>query len=196
MFNAGNATTTWKLLNSTVSGNSAFANTGGVYVRGNDGEFQNSTIAFNTTHGGPNKYGGGLAIKSTNNVDLQSVLLSNNTTNLDDGNGPLIDDLGGLSTATTTGANNLVYFPSTVATPGGTILLTDPMLKGLSSNGGDTATHSMSPLSVAIDAGNNALGAGSDQRGSGFPRTLGAQTDIGAFEFDASDVIFANGFDS
>jgi len=196
MFNLGNATGPWTLQNSTVSGNTAsFANTGGVYVRGNDGAFKNSTIAFNSTFNADVKYGGGLAIKSANNVDLQSVIISNNTTNTGGGDGQEIDDLGGLSTATTTGANNLVYFPSTVATPAATILLTDPMLGALASNGGDTATHAISPLSPALNTGNNALGAATDQRGSGFARTIGAGTDIGAYELDLSDVIFANGFD-
>jgi len=194
MFNLGNATGPWKLNNSTVSGNTSAGNTGGVYVRGNDGEFQNSTIAFNTTHSA-NKYGGGVAIKSANNVDLQSVLISNNTTDKNDGNGPQIDDIGGISGATTSGASNLVYFPSTVVTPGGTILLTNPLLKSLAFNGGSTATHSLSPLSPAINFGNNALGSATDQRGSGFPRTLNGQTDIGAFELDISDVIFVDGFD-
>jgi len=196
MFNLGNATGPWVLQNSTVSGNTAsFSNSGGVYVRGNDGAFKNSTIAFNSAFNGGSKYGAGVAIKSANNVDLQSVLISNNKTDIEDGNGPQIDDIGGVAGATTSGANNLVYFPSTVATPGGTILLTNPLLKSLAFNGGSTATHSLSPLSPAINFGNNALGSATDQRGSGFPRTLNGQTDIGALELDISDVIFVDGFD-
>ena len=194
MFNLGNATGPWKLNNSTVSGNTAIAGSGGVYVRGNNGEFENSTIAFNTTHGST-KYGGGVTIRSANNVDLQSVLISNNTTDKGDGNGPQIDDIGGISGATLTGANNLVYYPSSVVTPGGTILLTNPLLAPLASNGGPTATHGLYPTSPALDVGNNVLGAATDQRGSGYPRVLGAGPDIGAFEGTVSDVIFANGFD-
>jgi hypothetical protein len=198
LFNTGGATSSWKMNNSTVSGNTSTFRGGGVYVRGNDAQIQNSTIAFNTLSNngsGAGKYGAGLAVMSVNNVDLESVLISNNKTDLNDGNGLLIDDAGGVTNSTLSGASNLVYFPSTIVTPGGTILLTDPMLKALSSNGGSTATHSMSPLSPAINFGNNVLGAATDQRGSGFPRTLNGQTDIGAFEFDLSDVIFADGFD-
>jgi hypothetical protein len=65
----------------------------------------------------------------------------------------------------------------------------------LANNGGLTDTHALSPESPAIDAGNNTAGAAADQRGSGFPRVIGANADIGAFEFDLNDLIFANGFD-
>ncbi|MEP7043106.1 MAG: choice-of-anchor Q domain-containing protein [Dokdonella sp.] len=195
LFNSGTATGPARLVSSTVSGNNSSFRTGGIYLANNDAQIYNSTIAFNTTYSSP-KYGSGLAVMSANTVDLESVLISNNTTNIGDGNGQLIDDVGSRGTgASLTGANNLVYFPSTLATPGGTILLQNPLLKGLSSNGGLTQTHSLSPHSVALDVGNDVLGTASDQRGSGYARTLGSGTDIGAFEFDQSDVIFADGFD-
>ena len=79
--------------------------------------------------------------------------------------------------------------------PPGTIQLTDPQLKSLSPNGGPTSTHALSPRSPAINAGNNAGNLSFDQRGSGFARISGAAADIGAFELDLSDVIFASGFD-
>ena len=50
---------------------------------------------------------------------------------------------------------------------------------------GPTRTHALRLDSVAIDAGNNASGLPSDQRGGGFARVVGAAADIGAFEFDA-----------
>jgi hypothetical protein len=49
--------------------------------------------------------------------------------------------------------------------------------------------------SPAIGAGNNAAAAAYDQRGDGFPRVIGANADIGAYELDTVDFIFANGFD-
>ena len=45
------------------------------------------------------------------------------------------------------------------------------------------------------DAGNNVTGVPVDQRGAGFARVSGANVDIGAFEFDLSDLIFADDFD-
>jgi hypothetical protein len=64
----------------------------------------------------------------------------------------------------------------------GNLVGADPMLGGLADNGGPTRTHVLLPGSVAIDAGFNVDFLTSDQRGTGFPRTLGARTDIGAFE--------------
>jgi len=104
------------------------------------------------------------------------------------------DDIGGRTGARVVGANNLVYFTDIVL-PGGTILLTDPMLRALDSNGGSTATHMPNFGSPVIDVGNNESGATVDQRGPGFPRILGPAPDIGAVEFNLVDEIFADGFD-
>jgi hypothetical protein len=72
-----------------------------------------------------------------------------------------------------------------------------PGLGPLGSNGGSTATQSLSSDSPAIGSGNNCvtlppenggcLGEAltSDQRGQGFPRKIGAYVDIGAFESDS-----------
>jgi transcriptional regulator with GAF, ATPase, and Fis domain len=49
--------------------------------------------------------------------------------------------------------------------------------------------------SPAIDAGNNLAQLQNDQRGPGFARAVGLQADIGAFEVQAGDTIFANGFE-
>lgn len=68
-------------------------------------------------------------------------------------------------------------------------------LAGLANNGGPTLTHAISGSSPAVNAGNNVASFNYDQRGAGYPRVIGANADIGAFEFDAGDVIFANGFD-
>ncbi len=195
MFNLGGATGEWKLMNSTVSGNDSGLFTGGVYIRGNDARIENSTIAFNETVGS-NKYGAGVTIRSTHNLHLNSTLISNNHTDvLGDGLGPQVDDIGGIDGATLTGTDNLIYFPSSLVTPGGTILLTDPALAPLAANGGLTATHGLYPSSPALDAGNNSQGTSTDQRGSGFPRNLGPSPDIGAFEGTVSETIFADGFD-
>ncbi len=43
--------------------------------------------------------------------------------------------------------------------------------------------------SPAINAGSNTLALTTDQRGPGFARTVGAGTDIGAFEFGAGIVL-------
>ncbi|MEQ8998817.1 MAG: choice-of-anchor Q domain-containing protein [Coleofasciculus sp. B1-GNL1-01] len=58
----------------------------------------------------------------------------------------------------------------------------DPLLGLLQNNGSSTATHALLPGSPAIDAGSNPLMLLTDQRGDGFNRTVGSQTDVGAFE--------------
>jgi predicted outer membrane repeat protein len=195
MFNLGGATGEWRLLNSTVSGNDSNVLTGGVYIRGNDARIENSTIAFNDSVGS-NKYGAGVTVRSIHNLHLNSTLISNNYTDLlGDELGPQVDDIGGVDGATLTGTDNLIYFPSSLVTPPGTILLTDPALAPLAANGGPTATHGLYPGSPALDAGNNTQGTLTDQRGTGYPRNIGPSPDIGAFEGTVSDTIFTDGFD-
>ncbi len=79
------------------------------------------------------------------------------------------------------GANYLVTTPGSSPLPADTITA-DPMLEPLADNGGFTMTHALSAGSPAIDAGDNAAGLHTDQRGQGFPRVNGAQADIGAYE--------------
>lgn len=62
----------------------------------------------------------------------------------------------------------------------------DPMLNGLSDNGGPVYTCALQPGSPALDAGDDSLLGSpwflaSDARG--YPRKLGAHVDIGAYEF-------------
>ncbi|HEY6940931.1 choice-of-anchor Q domain-containing protein [Dokdonella sp.] len=192
--NSANVTQPASLYSSTVANNSAACTTGGagVAIWSRNSLFKDTTIAFNTTHsGGTTKYGAGVRMPNANSIDLQNTIIASNYT--DFGSGPLADDIGGGGTLT--GANNLVYFPSSMVTPGGTILLTDPMLRALANNGGPTSTLMPNYGSPVIDVGNNASGATVDQRGSGHPRVLGPAADIGAVEFDLPDSIFANGFD-
>lgn len=181
----------WTILSSTISGNNTTGLGAGIIVGSNPTQIKNSTIAFNTDHTtGTNKYGAGLRINSPVAVELESTIIANNTT--DEGNGPLLDDAGGVVGGSFTGANNLIFFTSSLTPPPGTKTFTDPRLSPLSSNGGPTKTHALMSPSPAINTGNNVAGAAFDQRGPGHPRVIGAGPDIGAFE---SDVIFANGFD-
>jgi hypothetical protein len=82
--------------------------------------------------------------------------------------------------------------------PPGTIFTSDPGLGDLIQNGGPTPTRLPLGGSLAIDNGHNLYNRSFDQRGPGYPRVLGAFTDIGAVESaedPGNDVIFANGFD-
>jgi hypothetical protein len=168
--------------NSTISGNAASIENGGLCVYGAV-NVANSTIAFNTGadySGGLRVWGGSLA--------LQSSILANN------GSDPSVPDLLVDMNATISGADNLIMSASGNI-PAGVIKLTsDPKLGPLQYNGGRTRTHALLPGSPAIGSGNNTAAFEADQRGQGYPRTTGANasTDIGAFQFDS---IFFDDFD-
>lgn len=57
-----------------------------------------------------------------------------------------------------------------------------PGIGPLGLNGGPTATYPLLPGSPALGSGSNPGGLATDQRGAGYPRTLGIGTDIGAYE--------------
>jgi hypothetical protein len=61
------------------------------------------------------------------------------------------------------------------------ILTTDPLLGPLVNNGGFTQTMALSAGSSAIDTGNDATCASTDQRGVARPQ--GAHCDMGAYEW-------------
>ncbi|MEO6688883.1 MAG: choice-of-anchor Q domain-containing protein [Dokdonella sp.] len=166
--------------NSTISGNTTTAGGGGIasyYAL----SLHNSTVAFNTA-----ATGGGIALISGSMESISSIVSNNTSTSG-------ANDIGGAIAVT--GSNNVIM-TADGTTPGDT-LTADPGLVALANNGGPTQTHALGSGSNAIDTGLNPDSLAFDQRGTGFVRTFGAATDIGAFEVQAvtSDVIFADGFD-
>ncbi|MEO5561327.1 MAG: choice-of-anchor Q domain-containing protein [Dokdonella sp.] len=166
--------------NSTISGNTT-TNKGGGIASYYGLSVHNSTVAFNTAASG----GGIYLIAGT--AESISSIVSNNTSTSG------ANDIGGAIDVT--GSNNVIM-SSEGATPGDT-LAADPGLVALANNGGPTQTHELGSGSNAIDSGLNPASLAFDQRGTGFLRTFGAATDIGAFEVQpvVSDVIFADGFE-
>ncbi|MEP7044197.1 MAG: choice-of-anchor Q domain-containing protein [Dokdonella sp.] len=183
---------TLSIVDCTISGNSGAI--GGMLVSTAALQMASTTIAFNTSTvaGGT----GGLALGRTSN--LQSTLIAHNLS--PDGPSDVAADCGmAKCSQAVEGANNL-FMAATLTVPPDT-LSTDPLLLGLTDNGGPTQTHALAANSPAIDHG-NALGLGgtspvnSDQRYYGYGRVVGISADIGAFEFGAApDRIFTNGFD-
>jgi hypothetical protein len=173
-----------KIIESTISGNSA-AGISGLSARGNT-SIMNSTIAFNTETGSSNR---GAVHISYAFADLQSTIIAANAS----ANGQAQNIGLGLS-GSVSGANNLIGSSPSVSLPAGTIG-GDPKLLPLHDNGGWTKTHALRAGSPAVDAGNVVSGYTIDQRGTGFPRVVGAFADIGAFEGVDADSIFYNGFD-
>lgn len=182
---------------STISGNAY----GGVALQYlGAAKFYGSTIAFNRS---PASGAGVSLLPSTNGMalTLQSTLISNNTANgaADDinveSNNPITVNGGNL----TTPANNLIFASGIAANmlPGDTLIGACPHLERLRDNGGLTQTHRLLSHSIAIDAGNNALGAAYDQRGKSAPyvRVSGPLADIGAYEVQQNDIIFGTDFE-
>jgi hypothetical protein len=152
----------------------------------------NSTIAFNQ---GPDAGGAaaGVSFAAGTTLELQSTILADNRVDL--GGATALRDLGsdaggGIAPGS---ANNLVTHAD-VALPL-PFTSAEPRLFSLSWSNGFPPTHPLSPTSPAVDAGNNAAGLAFDERGPGHPRVIGAAADIGAYELDLADVIFADGLD-
>jgi len=165
---------------STISGNTAEDGGGLASMYGSPVNLYDSTIAFNTAlrpHANEWFAGGG-GVCGNGPLRLTNSIVAKNTAN---NNGPdisLFNLVGPLPPIT--GDHNIVMGSSPAAPPG--TITTDPGLLPLADHGGPTWTHALAPGSVAIDAGLPFPGLFFDQRGSGFPRTLGAAADIGAFE--------------
>jgi hypothetical protein len=101
--------------------------------------------------------------------------------------------------ATVTGNYNIIAPPqnnNTFTTYPPNTLNCDPKLGSLADNGGPTLTMALLAGSCALDAGPAAAPPlfPSDQRGAKFARKVGAAVDIGAFEVQANDRIFYDGF--
>jgi len=168
---AGNVT----IQGSTFSGNSAGRAGGALYVRDNL-VVQNSTFSGNSATGE-----GGAIILYNDTLNLASTIIANNT----DKNGA--NEIFDLGSSTVNATNSLIQVTSgfTFGTNTANITGQNPLLGPLANNGGPTQTHALLSGSPAIDTGSNPLALSFDQRGAGFPRTVGAQTDIGAFEVQA-----------
>lgn len=172
--------------NSTIANNSATQYGGAIASWVGLVQFTNSTVSFNLA----GVSGGGL-------IDLQDgTRVPSATSSVFSGNtvaGVANDVVGAFSS---TSANNLVQDSAHAGglTSGvqGNSVGVDPLLGLLASNGGPTQTMALLPGSPAIGAGANPGNLTTDQRGSGFARTLGTKTDIGAFEYKPQPVSSVN----
>jgi uncharacterized repeat protein (TIGR01451 family) len=180
--------------NSTVSGNSALFFGGGIFLSGTTAAIHNSTIAFNT--GDPAQAfvpnGGGIFVDGAGpatTLTLQSTIVARNKlrtgSSLDDIDGPVAGESANNLIGVNTGLRgitngNLGNLIGTAAAP------LDPKLAPLADNGGATQTHALLPGSPAINAGFNFAGSTTDQRG--LARVVDGNTDIGAVEFQNTDV--------
>ena len=176
------------ITDSTISGNYASEFFGGAALLV-PSTISNSTVASNTAANADF----GIGVYAHTTLTAQSSIFSNNMIPAGAG-GDLGMDVYSV-TGTIDGEKNII-----IRTPNNTPADTSqncPRLGPLADNGGPTLTHALLSGSPAIDAGSNPLGALYDQRFSGFSRTFGAATDIGAYEWQGnpSDEIFSSRFE-
>ncbi len=170
--------------NSTFSGNNTPGGTGGaIYYNGSSLTMNNVTITDNSSLNGA---GGLHKATATLNANVRNTIIAGNR-----GAAATRDVAGAISSQ----GNNLIGLVGTsTGWVTSDLLNRAAFLAPLANNGGPTRTHALRPTSPAINAGNNCVvtascGAGNppaalttDQRGTGFPRQVGAAVDIGAFE--------------
>lgn len=192
----GSATIT----NSTISGNRTAGDNaagGGINIFA-AAVINNSTISGNQTTG-PNSPSGGLYHVGYANetLILNSTILAGNSVSpgtidnfaFDTTNTPILDvnfSLFGDPVSEISGVNN------------NNILSNAPDLSALADNGCQTPagptgssscvqTHAIPVTSPTLNSGSNPLALTDDQRGTGFPRVINGQTDIGAYEAGSID---------
>jgi hypothetical protein len=185
-----------QVVNSTISGNRSYE-TSGVFVYANiqfiaqsssivgNRSDQNRTSGVNLVTGPTVPASAGNAIAPT--LQLESTVVWNPLGVRDIGK-----DVSTMPGALAIPSNNSIIGrlcdescgagPMTLAGTGNQVGV-DPLLGPLAANGGSTQTRLPQLGSPAIGTGNNLQALPNDQRGTGFPRTIGATTDVGATEY-------------
>jgi|GEM_PF-1985836 len=205
------------VINSTLSGNTAGGQGGGVFNANGLTEILYSTITDNSLTGlvTPFGFGSGVASlggSSTTRTEVGSSIIAGNggvnASDVDNPGAPFGDkesgflSLGfnvigtGLSVGTNTAAGAFNgpgdFQPGTDQTN-----VIDPLLAPLADNNGPTQTHALQENSPAIDAGNPAARSGvgdvPSQDQNGLLRVQGPQIDVGAFESAAPADFNADG---
>lgn len=160
-----NPTSVVTIVNSTVSGNAAVHGGGGILSRGVL-TIRNSTIADNVADAA-----GGIFITAGSFI-LRNSIIANNQ----DGAGSTANCFISSDADVVFAGRNLTNDDQCDPS----MLVANPDLLPLGSNGGPTMTHALGPLSAAIEAGLSCTEA-NDQRYVARPQ--GTTCDIGAFEF-------------
>ena len=196
------------LRNTTLSGNGADGDGGGLLISSGSIALTNTTVTNNrsdadVSNGGA---GGGLNVAG-GTLTLGNTIVAGNFT----GTGSTANDIGG-SVAAGSSFNLIGSGGAGGLTNGANsnqVGVTNPGLAPLGDNGGSTQTHALLSHSIAIDAGNtNVGGLPYDERGSSlvngtidYLRVSGPsgapnpKPDIGSYEVQQGDVVFNTEFE-
>jgi CSLREA domain-containing protein/uncharacterized repeat protein (TIGR01451 family) len=157
--------------NSTIFGNSAESNGGGISILSSTVILQNDTIAGNSADHGS-------GINNEGNLSFENTIVADNIANIPTGG----DCYNNPDFGTIVKNNSNLVGDGTCNTGGVDFLSGDPRLTTLADNGGSTWTQALMPDSPAIDTGDNATCPATDQREFTRPDDIGGVCDIGAYE--------------
>ena len=160
------------LTNVTFIDNTAVDYGGGMYNEGGSPTLKNVTFFNNAAQ----ELGGGMLNQYDTEATINNTIFWGNIAPLDSA------QIYGISTSVVNDSVIQDGCPAEITCSN--IMPDDPLLGTLGDYGGQTQTIPVLEGSSAIDAGNNATCATSDQRG--VDRPVGPQCDIGAFEFNGT----------
>jgi hypothetical protein len=181
-----------RIVNSTISGNVAAEEGGGIAVVGSGVLASMLRVEASTISGNASGTGQGDGVFAGGNSfdpGPASVSIANSIV----ANGVGGDDLATNPSGTFTLSHTLVEQPGAaqITDDGGNLLGVDPQLGPLQDNGGPTATHLPAFTSPVVDAGDPGFAPppATDQRGQ--PRVAGARIDMGAVELQPGTFAFS-----
>jgi predicted outer membrane repeat protein len=176
--------TTASLNNTTVTNNIASGGIGGgIYNHGGTLNLNNVTVYENSSSSGGGIYSVGTTTVRNSIIAHNTATVTGNDCHAFGGVPILSADFNFIGTSD--GCSITLAGDDKTGTNAAPI---DPLLEPLANNGGSTETHALQSSSPVINGGNSAgCGDGvtiftTDQRGSGYSRTVGGSCDIGAYE--------------
>lgn len=178
--------------NSTLSGNSAVRDGGGIWAQSGTLWMLNSTLSGNSAV----NYGGGINFHDSVELKVGNSIVAGNKA-------PYGKEIFRQGAYFTDQGHNLFGENGASGLLGATPRSDDLILAGpigtaigpLTNNGGPTLTHHPVANSPVINAGDNVLVAANmdtDQRGAGFPRIVNGTVDIGAVELRPTYALTVN----
>ncbi len=201
-------TGTAQIANSTINGNTADFNGGGINLESGSLSLQQTTISGNTANVGTGdglylgygasgkaahaprgkqaQDGDGPSAADVGTVDIAGTIVAGNADGTDDiASGSEAGVTASIASSVIGAVNNVG-----VTDGGGNQMgVTDPGLEALADNGGATQTMALKAGSPAIDKGPDPVpsfpGNEFDQRGAGFDRVVNGKVDVGAYEVQA-----------